>query len=104
MKVREYLDRLPSGEAVTFIKKAADGTYSTTPIRPAWEWMANDSICGCLVINADHPPIDAAGSWGLRYKSGHLHCAMITTEAELLKQYGDSQARDMIAYYERTVK
>lgn len=101
MRVREYLDQFPSAAPVTFIKQAAGGTYSTTPIHSAWEWLNNDNIGDYLVINADHPPIDAAGFRGMHYKIGRLHCAMITTEAELLEQYGEKQGRDMIAYYER---
>lgn len=105
MIVREYLDRLPSATPVTFIKKEAGGTFRTTPIWSAWEWLNNEDVCNdYLVINADHPPINEAGGWHNRYRSGHLKCAMITTEAELLAQYGEKQGRDMIAYYERTVR
>ena len=104
MRVREYLDRLPSAAPVTFIKQEAGGAYRTTPIHSAWEWLNNEYLCDdYLVINDDHPPIDVNGGWILRYRQGRLHCAMITTDAELLKQYGEKQGRDMIAYYERTV-
>ena len=103
MRVREYLDRLPSAAQVTFIKQEAGGAYRTTPIHSAWEWLNNDDLCDYLVINADHPPIDVNGGRTIRYRQGRLHCAMITTEAELLKHYGEKQGRDMIAYYERTV-
>ena len=104
MNVREYLDRLPSAAPVTFIKKEAGGAYRTTPIHSAWEWLNAESLCDYLVINADHPPIDATGGWGFRYKQGRLHCAMITTEALLLNEYGEAQGREMVAYYQREVK
>jgi hypothetical protein len=103
MKVREYLDRFPSAAPVTFIKQAAGGTYSTTPIHSAWEWLNNEVLSDYLVINPDHAPIDVTGGWTNRYRTGRLHCAMITSEAELLKQYGEKQGRDMIAYYERPI-
>lgn len=105
MKVREYLDQFPSAALVTFIKQAAGGVYSTAPVRSAWEWLDDDVFCdGYLVINADHAPIDVGGVWGARYRSGHLRCAVITTEAALLEQYGEEQGREMVAYYERTVR
>lgn len=103
MKVREYLDQFPSAAPVTFIKREAGGAFRTTPIWSAWEWLNNENLCDYLVINADHPPIDINGGWSLRYREGLLRCAMITTEAELLAQYGEKQGRDMVAYYERTV-
>lgn len=112
MKVREYLQKFPEGTQVTFIKRVSvkdEGApdyraeYQTTPIRAGWEWLRNGAICDCLVINADHPPIDAVGSRLSHYRSGHLKCAMITTEAELRKLYSEAQVQSMVAHYERTV-
>lgn len=113
MRVREYLDQFPSPQPVTFIKQlsveneSAPGyhyEYRTTPIWSAWEWLNNEDLCDdYLVINADHPPIDVTGGWHNRYRRGDLKCAVITTEAELLKHYGEKQGRDMIAYYERPI-
>ena len=113
MRVRDYLQKFPEAASVTFIEMVAvkdEGApgyrdeYRTTPVRTGWEWLRSENFCDeYLVINADHPPLSVTEGWHNWYNHGHLHCAMITTEAELLKQYGEKQGRDMIAYYERTV-
>lgn len=114
MTIREYLSKLPKNDQVTFVVQHAvkseagpfyENRYSTGPIRGAWEWLefGESFLDGNLVINADHPPIDVTGLWARNYKNGHLRCAMVTTEADLLTHYGPEQGRRMIAYYERTV-
>ena len=114
MNVREYLQSLPQNASVTFIKQIAvkdEGApgyrdeYRTTPIWSAWEWLRSEKWCEeHLVVNADHPPIDATGAWGNWYKHGRLSCAMITSEAELIKHYGESQGRSMVEFYRRKVR
>ena len=104
MKVKDYLQQFPEATQVTFIKLNAGDKYSTTPVLAGWEWMANDAICDYLVINADHPPIDISGTRGKQYKDGGLKCAVITTEALLLNQYGEKQGCEMVKHYERTVR
>ena len=103
MRVIDFLDKFPSAAEVTFIVRAADGSYRPTPIHSAWEWLNGDELCDYLVINADHPPISADGSLGARYRDGRLHCAMITTEAALLEEYGAEQGRVLIAHYDRPI-
>ena len=113
MNAREYLSGKPTYDGVTFIiaspvKRAKapgyDTEYRTTPIWTASEWLRGTSVDNYLVINADHPPIDITGHWGNMYKRGHLHCAVLQTEADLILQYGEEQGKRMIAYYKRNVK
>lgn len=112
MTVREYLKRFANEGSITFIKQITvkdehtpfyHSEYQTSPINSAREWSQYEKVCDCLVINADHPPIDVTGMWGNWYKKGHLLCAMITTEAELIKLYGEEQGRRMVDHYKRTV-
>lgn len=110
MTVREYLKKHQNEASITFIRQKAvkdehspfyHSEYSTAPIYSAYEWAQHEKVCENLVINADHPPIDANGMWGNWYKQGNLLCAMITTEEELIKMYGEKQGRDMIEHYKR---
>lgn len=104
----EWLNTLNKNEEVTFIiakavKDDCSGMYHheyrTTPIRPVYEWLQSED--GYVVINTDHPPIDISGSWDKWYRSGRLKCAVITTDDDLYKLYGDKQGDEMIAYYDR---
>lgn len=114
MTAREYLEKKKEATMVTFVIRKAekdtdspfyDSVYRGTPIRTAGEWLRDFTWPEkYIVINADHPPIDSTGHWLRMYKSGYLLCAMITTEEELIRHYGEKKGRDMIAYYNRTVK
>lgn len=118
MTLREYLQKVEAkrgpGRDVTFIIAHAvkdartpffHSEYRATPIRSASEWLRSgeDFLDESLVINADHPPIDIPGHWGAKYRKGWLDCAVLTTQADLELLYSTQQARDMAAYYKRTV-
>ena len=113
MNAREYLEKLDQNSQVTFViahavKDAASPfyhyEYKTTPVFTAWEVLKGEWIDKYMVINSDHPPVDITGTWHNWYKSGRLSCAMLTTESDLRTMYGEKQAADMIAYYNKTVK
>lgn len=102
----QWLETLNKNENVTFIiMKAVKDDYSpmyhaeyrTTPIRGVYEWLQSED--GYIVINRDHPPIDVTGNWEKWYRGGRLKCAIITTEDDLYKMYGDKQGEEMIEYY-----
>lgn len=57
-----------------------------------------------IVIRADHAPIDISGGWTNWYKGGHLHCAIITTEEDLYTHYSETQAKEMIEWYDEQVR
>ena len=111
MTRKEWLKTLSKNEEVTFIiARAIKDDYSpmyhkeyrTTPIRPVYEWLQSED--GYVVINADHPPIDVTGNWGKRYNSGRLKCAIITTEDDLCKMYGDKQGLEMLKHYDGIIR
>lgn len=114
MTVREYLAKIGTGHNVTFIVQKAvkdehspfyHDEYKTTPIYSPQELLRGYCFVDTnIVINADHPPVDVTGTWSNMYKRGHLRCAMITTEADLMTRYSEVQGRDMIAYYDREVR
>lgn len=114
MTIREYLQKneFDNSADVTFIVQRAvkdDGSpyhseYRTTSVRTVLEWLEGEEFVDAyIVINADHPPIDVSGTWNNWYKKGLLRCAVVTTEEELLKLYGENQGRDMVDFYKRTV-
>lgn len=114
MKVKEWLESKGKNEQATFIIERAvkdDATpfyhdeYRTTPIRSVYEWLDSTTAEKYIVINADHAPIDVSnGGWTNWYKGGHLHCAVITTEEELYKHYSETQAKEMIEWYDKKVR
>ena len=114
MRVREFLERLNQYDSVTFvIQETAErkapmygkkSVYWTTPIRTVDEWLAGGSIDKYIVINSNVPPIDVTGSWTRDYNKGRLKCCMITTEEELILRYGEKQGREMVDWYNETVK
>ena len=113
MKLTEWLQSKGENEQATFIiAKAVKNDYSpmyhneyrTTPIRSVWEWLEGDTGEKYIVINADHAPIDISGGWTNWYKSGILHCAVITTEADLYTQYSETQAKEMLEWYDKEVR
>jgi hypothetical protein len=108
MTVRDYLNKHQNEASITFISLKAKkddhspfyhAEYRTTPISSAYDWAQNNKVCEKLVINADHPPIDVTGIWVSHYKAGRLLCAMITTEEELVRLYGEAQGRRMVEFY-----
>lgn len=114
MKIREYLEKIEKHTDVTFIIQRSikddhapfyHNEFQTTPIRTNQEWLEGEGfIDNHIVINQDHPPIDVTGTWVNWYMAGRLKCAVVTTEEDLIRHYGEKQGRDMIAYYNRTVK
>lgn len=113
MKIREYIEKVGPTQATFIIQKAVKdehspfyhNEYTTTPVRYQHEWLQHDGFVDThIVIKADHPPVDVTGAWHNWYKHGHLRCAMVTTEADLLTHYGEEQGRRMIAYYEQEVR
>lgn len=111
MTRQEWLKTLNKNENATFIiAKAVKDDYSpmyhneyrTTPIRPVYEWLQSED--GYVVLNTEHPPIDITGNWEKWYRSGRLKCAVITTEDDLYKMYGDKQGEEMLKYYDSTVR
>lgn len=114
MKTREYLDQQPSNREVAFVIARAvkdDATpyyhteYRMTPIHSAWEWLDAETLDDCIVINADHPPMDITGHWVRAYNAGRMSCAVLTTVEDLRKLYpNEAQLQRMIAHYEKTVK
>lgn len=113
MKVKEWLHTKDKNTNVTFIiaKAVKDETspfyhteYRTTPIRSVWEWLEGETAENYIVIKADHPPIDATGSWNDWYLKSHLLCAMIATEQDLITRYGEKQGNEMIEYYDNKLR
>lgn len=113
MNIREYLEKTGTENATFIIQKCVkdehspfyNDEYKTTPVRCHHEWMQADGFIDThIVIKADHPPVDVTGAWHNWYKKGHLRCAMVTTEADLLTHYGEEQGRRMIAFYEKEVR
>ena len=78
--------------------------YRQTPIRAVWEWEYFDIANNFIVINKDHPPIDITGHWVTSYNQGHLKNCIITTEKDLIEEYGEKQGREMIEYYDKKVR
>lgn len=115
MNVQDYLKSIPENQQVTFLVAHAvqDSTlgsyhedyrmeYRTTPIRAAWEWKNGGWGSDYLVMNADHPPISANGTWVNWYNSGRLSCALVTTANDIRLTTGsDVQAERMVAYYDK---
>lgn len=113
MTIREYLEQIGRTDVTFIISHAVKdentpfyhSEYKTAPVRHSNEWLQGDGfIDNHIVINADHPPIDVTGTWLNWYKNGHLQCAVVTTEADLLTLYSEKQARDMIAMYDWEVR
>jgi hypothetical protein len=113
MTAREYLEKLPKDNLVTFIIAEAHHEvasfwsyrYHNTPMRMRREWLGSPEWGkDYLVINADCPPIDITGSWYNAYKRGGCYCAMIVTLEEMRKTYNsDAQFNDMVEYYNKNV-
>ena len=78
--------------------------YKTTPIYTVREWLEGKTADTYIVIKADHPPIDVTGIWLNWYNIKDLSCCMITTEQDLYTQYGESQGKDMINFYDRKMR
>jgi len=57
-----------------------------------------------IVVNADHPPVDITGHWVHKYNRMHLDCCLIMKPEDIIKQYGEKQGKEMITYYEQTIK
>ena len=113
MKVKEWLQSKGKFDSTTFIIARAekyensrmyDFKYRTTPIRTVEEWLKGETAEKYIVINADHAPIDISSGWTNWYKGGHLHCAIITTEEELYTMYSETQAKEMIEWYDKKVR
>lgn len=112
MTVREYLDKIGRADVTFIVQKAVKDEaspfyhdeYGTTSVQYSTEWLRGTFADTHIVIVADHPPVDVTGAWHNWYKSGHLRCAVVTTEADLITHYGEAQGRDMIAMYDREVR
>ena len=113
MRLKDYLNELGKNDSVTFIIAEAQKdkhtpftsyVYRGTPIRTVWEWEEATSMMDYIVVNKDHSPIDITGHWCRSYKAGHLKCCVLTSEETMFQMYSEKQAKDMIDYYERTVK
>lgn len=78
--------------------------FRQTPLRAVWEWLEGDYLNKFIVINANHPPIDITGYWVTSYNQGHLKNCIITTEKDLIEEYGEKQGREMIEYYNKKVR
>ena len=113
MKLREFLENKSKTERYTFIIQKAvkdentpfhHNEYRTTPIRTIWEWLDGKTVDNHIVIKADHPPIDVTGGWLNWYNIKDLSCCMITTEQDLITQYGENQGKDMITFYDRKMR
>lgn len=113
MTVREFIVKTGTRCDRTFIvqKSVKDEAspfyhdeYGTTSVQHSNEWLRGTFVDTHIVIVADHPPVDVTGAWHNWYKSGHLRCAVVTTEADLITHYGEAQGRDMIAMYDREVR
>lgn len=113
MKLREWLESKSKGQNVTFIisKVVEDKNthgyheeYLTTSIRSAWEWLEGEIPDKYVVLCKDHTPIDITGVWNNWYKSGRLDCAVVTTEEDVLKKYGENQGRERLRIYDEVAR
>lgn len=113
MNRREYLKQLEETEDVTFVivKVVKDENtpfyheeYYQTPIRLVKTWLEATNNEEYIVVKKDTCPIDITGIWDGWYKRGRLKCCMIMKKSDLFVRYSESQAKDMIAYYERIIK
>jgi len=115
MTAIDFLRKHESAFSVTFIIARAvkdehspsySYQYQTTSIRAAWEWLESPGwLEDYIVLNADHPPICIPGFWQYDYKAGRLKCCIIVKPEDLRKTCGgEKQFRDMLDWYERTVK
>lgn len=78
--------------------------YTQTPLRVVWEWMKSGIVDKYIVINKSHPPIDITGHWINNYNNDYLKNCILTTEQDLIKQYGEEQGKRMIEYYDKKVR
>lgn len=113
MKLREFLEEAGRNGTYTLIVQKAvkderspfyHPEYRTTPVYSVWEWLQGTGIDKYIVIKRDHPPIDPTGAWLNWYNKNSLGCCMVTTEQDLITQYGEKQGREMIEYYDRLVR
>lgn len=76
--------------------------YYQTPIRAYDEWknMSKEYI----VVNPNVCPIDMTGLWQKRYLRGEIYNAIICTEEDLIKMYGEKQGNEMIEWYDKDVR
>lgn len=114
MKLKEFLQTkkiLNKQTDITFtIAKAVKDEHTPfyhnefyqTPIRSISEWLNLKEEY--IVINPDACPIDITGTWQKWYMKGRLLNAVITTEKDLFTHYSESQAKEMINYYDELVK
>lgn len=107
---REYLQGLDPERQVTFVVRGpALDSFRSASVRRAWDWLVVGSDGSCfgedlLVIDPDHPPVDATGHWVKEYEAGRLSCAMVSTQADLEELYGPGLALEMIGYYQNIYK
>lgn len=109
MKLKELLQAEDQNQKYTFIvykirKDECSPVFTTTPIRPVWEWLSGTFADEYIIIKKDHAPIDVSGGWSNWYNDGNLKCCMIAKPESLIQQYGEKQGNDMIDFYNRTVK
>ena len=115
MLVKEYLKikQIRNRDCTFIVQKAVKdehtpfyhNEYVGTPIHNISEWERSENfINNYIVIKFEHPPIDSTGTWHNWFKWGHINCAMVTTEKDLITHYGEKQGRDMIKYYDKKVR
>ena len=113
MKLKEWLQSKGKYDNATFIIERIvkdDNTpfyheeYRTTPIRTVEEWLGSTTAEKYIVIKADQAPLDISGNWTNWYKGGHLHCAVITTEEDVYTHYSETQAKEMLEWYDKKVR
>lgn len=112
MKLLEFLSEQNENNLYTFtiancVKESEHiktTVYKQTPLNSIWEWMKGNIPNKYIVINVNHPPIDITGNWVKAYNKGWLKNCIITTEEDLILNYGEEQGKQMVEYYDRKVR
>ena len=114
MKLREFLNNHAcNSKTYTFViskavkEEHAPGYYYGyvgTPLRTIHEWMHYDMVDKYIVINPKHPPIDIPGHWVHQYDKGWINCCIITTEEDMRTMYSETQAQQMLDWYDDLVR
>ena len=116
MTVKEYFDMyLQKNDHVTFIITRAEkdtttpfyhNVYTTTPIFCVWEWLKNDKMMDCIILNDKQPPIDwlSGAIWNNMFNRNDLDCMLVISRDELYTLYSKEQADSLERFIDKTIR